>query len=898
MGSWPIIARTEHIDAVVAALSARPARAQLLRGPSGVGKTTVAAAVSSTLGDHGRTIVPVIALAELQHVPLGALAPVLGSSRFAEIADVGERLHELMGIVGRHADSYLLVVDDAPLLDAASAAALYQLVRVFGVPCLMTARDEHAITGPVARLLHEDLVTVTDFDGLSLDDTRDLLRRRLGAEPRPETLQRLYDTTRGNPLFLRELVLAAERSGRVHPSPFGVEVDAARLPDHIIGTVAGRLAELGNRERHVAELLAVAQPWPPAATRDDEREAIDALVAAGIVTVSGPEELGYLALAHPVFAEALLAGLDAAARSDRRREAAVRLLALDAPQLTFTALCLRDDAGDELELDDLIWASGYAHAVGDHERAATAARRAVYRAGTDAPLASRCRARLALGAALSALGELDEADAVFDDADALARDAGPGAVDLRAAVQLRWGQHTALRRTAPRDAVNRMVAVLDELDPAGRALLEPDIAKWRLMAGDTDAVSLPGAPGESGVPGDSAAPGGRAAGVGADPDASESAETLTGPAALNAAIGAAMIATMSGRTTEAAHAVEAGRPLAAQNADVLPFADSLLDLNVFLIDVGNGRIAEARAFAEQRRLDPFADSAGLWSYALALIHLHAGRLHDAQPLARLAVEQLRWRDFTGLLGPAIALAATVAAQLGEPAEAESLLAQLDDGHLDDVKVTLQAAEARAWLALAGDDHEAALAELGAAVARGAELGHLLLTALTASVGIRAGGAVAFADAFAGFASYSGCTLITTLAQTAEAWRDADAAAALELAPRIQGIGLDALALDTVRAALEWASGQRMLERRARVLMTELSLTVVAPRRGRGAREQAGLTEREWVIAQAAARRERSREIAERLGVSVRTVDNHLANVYRKLGVAGRAELEQELREFL
>jgi hypothetical protein len=31
-------------------------------------------------------------------------------------------------------------------------------------------------------------------------------------------------------------------------------------------------------------------------------------------------------------------------------------------------------------------------------------------------------------------------------------------------------------------------------------------------------------------------------------------------------------------------------------------------------------------------------------------------------------------------------------------------------------------------------------------------------------------------------------------------------------------------------------------------------------------------------------------IAERLSVSVRTVDNHLARIYTKLGVAGRSEL--------
>lgn len=41
---------------------------------------------------------------------------------------------------------------------------------------------------------------------------------------------------------------------------------------------------------------------------------------------------------------------------------------------------------------------------------------------------------------------------------------------------------------------------------------------------------------------------------------------------------------------------------------------------------------------------------------------------------------------------------------------------------------------------------------------------------------------------------------------------------------------------------------------------------------------------------------RRREIAERLDVPVRMVDNRLASVCRKLGIQGRAELQTELRE--
>jgi DNA-binding CsgD family transcriptional regulator len=51
-----------------------------------------------------------------------------------------------------------------------------------------------------------------------------------------------------------------------------------------------------------------------------------------------------------------------------------------------------------------------------------------------------------------------------------------------------------------------------------------------------------------------------------------------------------------------------------------------------------------------------------------------------------------------------------------------------------------------------------------------------------------------------------------------------------------------------------------------------------------------LTPREREIANLAARGRTSKEVAADLVLSVRTVDNHLANVYAKLGVPGRAEL--------
>ncbi|MGH2822910.1 MAG: helix-turn-helix transcriptional regulator, partial [Thermoleophilaceae bacterium] len=59
-------------------------------------------------------------------------------------------------------------------------------------------------------------------------------------------------------------------------------------------------------------------------------------------------------------------------------------------------------------------------------------------------------------------------------------------------------------------------------------------------------------------------------------------------------------------------------------------------------------------------------------------------------------------------------------------------------------------------------------------------------------------------------------------------------------------------------------------------------------------EAVDLTPREREIALLAAAGASSREIAGRLVISVRTVDNHLQNAYRKLGVTRRQDLPRVL----
>jgi NarL family two-component system response regulator YdfI len=92
-------------------------------------------------------------------------------------------------------------------------------------------------------------------------------------------------------------------------------------------------------------------------------------------------------------------------------------------------------------------------------------------------------------------------------------------------------------------------------------------------------------------------------------------------------------------------------------------------------------------------------------------------------------------------------------------------------------------------------------------------------------------------------------------------------------------------LNTIRAA---ARGESLFQ--PEVVQRALSVQATSPsaRQPAPAPDSIQLTPRELEVLQAAATGERNKEIAQRLGISSRTVKAHLTSVYSKLGVDSRA----------
>jgi len=862
--------RNEIVAAVLQGLQARPARAQLLIGPSGIGKTTVATQVAAALESTGQRVIPVVALAELSDVPLAALAPVLSLSG-SDTDALADRVQRLLHRVGSAGNDHVLVIDDAPLLDDQSAAVVYQLVRVFGVPVLMTARTEHRITGPIQRLLHEHLVTTTTVPALARDEVGELLQRYLADTVRPDSLRTLHHHSGGNPLLLRELVWSAQRDGRVQDGPYGLEIEPGDFPEHLLGTVQRTIDTLSADARALAALLAVAQPLPEPFAAAYRSEALSELQRHSVASILQRADRSVVMLSHPLYAEALLQATTPAELQQVRFAAIELLRSSHHADDRFMAACLLEQVMDlaeetapgPAELDEIDWAAARAYAAGDAVlalRLATTSLRA---------RPNSYRAALVAGTAQSALGNAEAAEAAFTDAMAAA-----GSDHDRAIAALRWGQHLAYRRRDVSAALELVEEQSQQLNPEATKVLEADVAKWRMMLGDQQGLLT----------------------TPADPTTSDPT-TLVGQS-----IGAAMFSTMLGDSDAARHAIARARPFLTETEAAIPHAASLLDLSEFLTHVSDGDIATATDFAERQRVSGPVEAAGIWSYTLALIAMHGGAPRHAADLAALSIRQLEWRDVAGMAGAAAALASSVAASLhASSADAGPKPSPLlGDAASSDIKVALHLAEADLWSAAPAGRADAAAA-LATTCAQALEFGHHVVAALTASVAIRCGHAAAVTEVLTVAAAMSPSPLVADIASAArllasppvpESAAAEVAADAFDLVARLRSAGMAALGRAVALAAPRSDAVPELLRRKLALVLAELDQHcgpepgVTEPRTLHGVR----LTEREWRIAEAASRRLRSREIAALLDISVRTVDNHLAHIYRKLNVNTRDQL--------
>ena len=314
---------------------------------------------------------------------------------------------------------------------------------------------------------------------------------------------------------------------------------------------------------------------------------------------------------------------------------------------------------------------------------------------------------------------------------------------------------------------------------------------------------------------------------------------------------------------------------------------------------------------------------------LGLLKLRVGALPEADAAARVALRALQEGDFaTGLAFEATVLA-DVAVEAGELDEAQALIGLLPQEGWPAGVGTVLIPAARARLRLAQGRPAEALADfrtcaqMFSAEAWGIEMrdvGYLHARAGAAQALLRLGeresarrmaqAELADVRVFGAPRALGVASRVAGLAEGGEAGLELlhesvgilrSSAAVLELAYSLTELGAalrragrPAAAGEPLAEALELAvrCGARRLAARAR---EELKATGARPRRAWRTGIEA-LTPSELRIIRLAAEGRTNREIAHELYVTLKTVEGHLSRAYTKLGIKGRAELPGMLEE--
>ena len=364
------------------------------------------------------------------------------------------------------------------------------------------------------------------------------------------------------------------------------------------------------------------------------------------------------------------------------------------------------------------------------------------------------------------------------------------------------------------------------------------------------------------------------------------------------ALGAIEALISTGRTGEALGLVEDSLPAARRLRDALPHAEVVLvGMRAMALRVA-GRLVEATEASEQAyaELLPRRAAAGIAVEAnsLGLIWLARGRPRTALRFCRESAALLRDGDAVGMLPFALAGVAQAAAQAGDAETARGAVEEMERTPLGHKGFAIVVELARAWSAAASGElsraRELARGAADLAVSRGQDAYAVHALHELARLGDPAAAAAGLARVapgvdgpFAPAATAHAAALVardgTALAEVAE--RFADMGALLVAAE----------AADAAAAALRdtgRASSARAAAARAAVWLA--ACEDARPPTMLAAPEAAELTPREREIVLLAAAGASSRDIAERLVISVRTVDNHLQSAYRKLGVSRRQDL--------
>ena len=312
--SWPLLGRSEEVEAIASAFQDPRAGGILITGGAGVGKTRLADECLRLAAEADLPVARVAGHPETKRLPLAALAHLLPPEVTRASGPEGALDRALLFHRARasleqleEGRRWVVMVDDIDQLDELSRALLVSLVHTRTTFVVCTIRT-NGTDEAVRTLVNDSHLRRLEPSPLSPDTVEALLHRVFGAPMAEESLEQLVSAAMGNPGVLRQLVESARDAGNL------VERDGMwHLTQPLVHAsptlellVEERLAGLQPDEREVVELLAVAgELGLDLLEKMAGGDVLEALERRGLLMVTKSAQRVEVSLSHPMFGEVI-----------------------------------------------------------------------------------------------------------------------------------------------------------------------------------------------------------------------------------------------------------------------------------------------------------------------------------------------------------------------------------------------------------------------------------------------------------------------------------------------------------------------------------------------------------------------------------------------------------------
>lgn len=305
----PLIERQIEFDAIMSSMSDNSAESGVvLTGAAGVGKTTLARHVTETLGQD---IQWVAGTESARNIPLGAFAQFVGGGVTNDpLMFLSSAREALLAESRAGADRVIIGVDDAHLLDHLSATLLHQLALDGSARIIATVRTGETVPDAVVALWKDGHLRRIDLAPFTEDQCLDFVEITLAGPVEGLSADLMWKASGGNALFLRHLLDGAREAGALRQVR-GVWQLRGRtaVTSALASILERRLDQLPDSVLQVLRMLTFCEPIDiDVLAKLVGADAVDEAEELNLILVSSDSLAGHgggltVRFTHPLFGE-------------------------------------------------------------------------------------------------------------------------------------------------------------------------------------------------------------------------------------------------------------------------------------------------------------------------------------------------------------------------------------------------------------------------------------------------------------------------------------------------------------------------------------------------------------------------------------------------------------------